>query len=186
MTLIDYKRYLSVNDFARQNSVNNTFLIYKDELKIAALRIGYFSNGPTGIKAAEYYLSSIDLIFDDNLCATDEYLNSESSIKVALSFLAGMATAIVVADKEYNVDLYHLKDPIVRAFNNTRKNGKHPDFVGFSRFPNRKPEYLFEAKGGINKLSSGDGGALNAVEQLKSVDIIYGLNAYPNHSLKKI
>lgn len=191
MPIVKYKYYDSVNNYASNIFNDSNLLIYKDELKAAALRIGYFSNSPSSWHAANFYCSAIDYAMDDNIVSTNDYLHAETSIKASLSFLVGMSTTILTAEKQFGVELFHLKDPIVASRNNLRSNGKHPDFVGFTRFPDMKPTHLFEAKGSLSRLPSGLGNLANPIgiskaeQQLKSVDIIYRNRRYINSSLSK-
>ncbi|WP_237199430.1 hypothetical protein [Rothia nasimurium] len=195
--MVDYFYYPTENDYKNyfeninyQQPLNITI----EDLIRGAVQLGYYSSGNVSNFENLFFENAIRMMVDNNLTPLPQYINSESSIKVVLSFILGMSMAQLIAEKKYTQYLVHLKSGFLKEKYKSQVKRNHPDFVGFSPQSNT-PTSLFEAKGGFSKLGVGQNlrgepiGVSKAKFQLNNVDIIFlGRNAsttYFNGSLKK-
>lgn len=160
-----------------------------EDLIRSAVQLGYYSSGNVSNFQNLFFENAIRMMVDNNLAPLPQYINSESSIKVALSFILGMSMTQLVAEKKYAQYLVHLKSGFLKVKYKS-KFRNHPDFVGFSPQSNI-PTSLFEAKCGFRKLGEGRNsrndpiGVSKAKFQLNNVDIIFSNTTYSNSKLQK-
>ena len=64
---------------------------------------------------------------------SDDYYNSESSIKTSISYFIGSLSVFAIAEKHYNLSyLFHLKDPVIdNIMHYNPNNNNFPDYVCF-------------------------------------------------------
>lgn len=81
---------------------------------------------------------------------TDNYHETESSIKVSISFFIGMIFARSTFSKKYNINkLYHFQDEV---YSNIKEySSKFPDLIGINT---QGEVYIVEAKGTANRKST--------------------------------
>lgn len=160
--IIDYDYRVSENDLKSYS--------------ISTARYGSYVPNPEG---EDFYSSIIPMALvkkngissQSFLEKTDNYHETESSIKVSISFFIGMIFARSTFSKKYNIDkLYHFQDEV---YSNIKEySTKFPDLIGINT---QGEVYIVEAKGTANRKSNNTiGTAMNQVDA--------GMKAV-NHSL---
>lgn len=144
--------YNRVNDYINKNlpyyySINVKELDFIRYL----VALGSFYNKSISSDGIEFYYHLVKMAFDTRngvFKISNDYYNSESSIKTAISYFIGSISVFAIAEKEYNLSyLFHLKDPVIdKIMHYNPNNKKFPDYVGFYN-NNFNSAFLIEAKG---------------------------------------
>lgn len=165
--------YRRVNDYINKIPSNYDSINVKELDFIRYLvTLGSFYNQSISSKGIDFYYHLVKMAFDTNSGVykiSDDYYNSESSIKTSISYFIGSLSAFAIAEKYYNLSyLFHLKDPVIDNIKHYNPNNKKfPDYVGFYN-NNFNTAFLFEAKGTYKSRLSNDT-VIKAKSQVNSI-----------------
>lgn len=144
--------YNQVNDYRNKIPSNYYSINFKelDFIRYLVL-LGSFYKHSISSDGIDFYYHLVKMAFDTSygvFTISDDYYNSESSIKTAISYFIGNISAFAIAEKHYNLSyLFHLKDPVINNINHYNPNNKKfPDFLGLYN-NNFNSAFLIEAKG---------------------------------------
>lgn len=164
-SLSDYENRISNKNKVNIGQINCTKLDFYRYLITA----GSFKNNVVSFEGKKFYISLLNMALKENngtFWMSDDYDNSESSIKTSISYFIGILSAYAIAEKHYKIAyLYHLKDPVIS--NLIGIDEKIPDFFGFKYGSYGKP-VLIEAKG-TSKTSLAKDTVNKAESQLKTI-----------------
>lgn len=180
--MVNVSFYNSVNDFKKNNPINNLPISCTDKDFIRYLiKLGAFSNTRLSLAGMKFYFSLVKMAIKEKngiFEISDDYYNAEVTIKSAISYFIGSMTAYAVAEKVHKVPfLFHLKDPIIKNITRYKGyNNKSPDYFGLKNFDFSSP-ILIEAKGTYrsNLPTSTAFKAKDQVNAIKSIDFTNSL-----------
>lgn len=155
MWSVRVNEYKSIQDYCSPSPVCTRDIkpLRIEDLFRYAITTGGISGRSLSARSIPFYRSLVTFALEERLCPddylycqTDDYADSETSLKSVVSFLLGMVGARVIAEKRYGVSyLFHLKDSrIGYELKGASQSNCHPDFVGIAH---DKPVILMEAKG---------------------------------------
>lgn len=171
--MVNVNFYNNVNDY-KQKFLNNSYSIIVTEFDFIRylVSLGSFYNQSISSDGIDFYYHLVKMAFDTRygvFTISDDYYNSESSIKTSISYFIGSISAFAIAEKHYNLSyLFHLKDPVIDNIKHYNPNNKRfPDFLGLYN-NNFKTAFLIEAKG-THKSRLSNGTVIRAKSQVNSI-----------------
>lgn len=168
--------YNNVKHYKGFNSSNNYSLKVKEYDFIRYLvTLGSFFNKNISINGFYFYYYLVKMALDSSsgtFKISDDYDNSETTIKSFISYFMGSISAYAIAEKHYNLSyLFHLKDPIISNINHFNPDKKRfPDYLGLYN-NNFNMAYLIEAKG-TNTSRLTEDTLVNAKDQVNSISSV--------------
>ncbi|WP_314039297.1 hypothetical protein [Gemella morbillorum] len=170
--------YNNVYHYKHFSSSNNYDLKVKEYDFIRYLvALGSFFNKNISINGFHFYYYLVKMALDTSngtFEISDDYDNSESTIKASISYFIGSISAYAIAEKHHNLSyLFHLKDPIITNIQHSTPDKKRfPDYLGLYN-NNFNSAFLIEAKGtSMSRLSDDTiSNAKSQVSSISSVDV---------------
>ena len=149
--MVNVNFYNNDNDY-KQKILKNNYNIKVTEYDFIRylVTLGSFYNKSISLNGFCFYYYLVKMALDNNngiFTISDDYDNSETTIKSFISYFIGSISAYAIAEKHYNLSyLFHLKDPIISNINHFNPDKKrYPDYLGLYN-NNFNMAYLIEAK----------------------------------------